>query len=138
MDLVTKKQLDELTYEIVGSAIEVHKAIGPGLLESVYHNCFKKELSLRKINFKSELAVPLFYKGERLATDLRCDLFIEDLVVVELKAVETMLPIFEAQLLTYMNLLECPKGVLINFNVKNIFNEGQKTMVNNYYRLLQD
>jgi len=118
MSLTTKKQLDELTYEIVGSAIEVHKELGPGLLESIYHKCLKKELLLRGINFKSEFSVPLLYKNEPLETELRCDLLIENQIVLELKAVETMLPIFEAQLLTYMKLLEVPKGILINFNVK--------------------
>jgi len=136
MGIATKKQLDELTYEIVGSAIEVHKELGPGLLESIYHKCLKKELFLRDINFKSEFSVPLLYKNEPLETELRCDLLIENQIVVELKAVETMLPIFEAQLLTYMKLLEVPKGILINFNVKNIFHEGQKTFVNDYFKLL--
>lgn len=136
MSAATKKQLDELTYEIVGSAIEVHKELGPGLLESIYHKCLKKELHLRGINFKSEFSVPLLYKNELLETELRCDLLIENQIVVELKAVETMLPIFEAQLLTYMKLLEVPKGILINFNVKNIFHEGQKTFVNDYFKLL--
>ena len=136
MELTTKKQLDELTYEIVGSAIEVHKELGPGLLESIYHKCLKKELYLRGIDFKSEFSVPLVYKNEPLVTELRCDLLIENLIVVELKAVETMLPIFEAQLLTYMKLLEVPKGILINFNVKNIFHEGQKTFVNDYFKFL--
>ena len=136
MSVTTKKQLDELTYEIVGSAIEVHKELGPGLLESIYHTCIKKELCLRGINFKSELSVPLLYKNEPLETELRCDLLIENQIVVELKAVETILPIFEAQLLTYMKLLKAPKGILINFNVKNIFHEGQKTFVNDYFKLL--
>jgi len=136
MDLISKKDLDELTYEIVGSAIEVHKVFGPGLLESIYHKCFKKELALRGIDFKSEMSIPLFYKDEPLDTDLRCDLLIENKIVVELKSVETMLPIFEAQLLTYMKLLKVPKGILFNFNVKNIFHEGQKTMVNEYFKTL--
>ncbi len=136
MSLTTKKQLDELTYKIVGSAIEVHKELGPGLLESIYHKCLKKELLLRGINFKSEFSIPLLYKNEPLDTELRCDLLIENQIVVELKAVETMMPIFEAQLLTYMKLLEVPKGILINFNVKNIFHEGQKTFVNDYFKLL--
>lgn len=136
MSLATKKQLDELTYEIVGSAIEVHKELGPGLLESIYHKCLKKELYLRGINFQSEFSVPLVYKNEVLETELRCDLLIENQIVVELKAVETMLTIFEAQLLTYMKLLEVSKGILINFNVKNIFHEGQKTFVNDYFKLL--
>ena len=136
--MITQKYLDELTYEVIGSAIEVHKTMGGGLLESVYHMCLKEELLHRKINFLTEMKVPLIYKNKELQADFRCDLFIENCLAVELKSVLLLNPIFEAQLLTYMNFLECPKGVLINFNVKNIFNEGQKTMVNNYYRLLQD
>ncbi len=138
MKSVTKKYLDELTYEIVGSSIEVHKALGPGLLESVYHKCLKKELSLRGIGFLSEFSIPVLYKGDSLDVDLKCDLFIEDAIVVELKSVDKMLPLFEAQLLTYMKLLEAPKGILINFNVNNIFHDGQKTLVNDYFRLIPE
>lgn len=135
---LTKKYLDDLTYEIIGSCIEVHKELGPGLLESIYHKCLKKELTTRGINFVSELSIPVFYKGEAIDTDLKCDLFIENAIVLELKAVDRMLPLYEAQLLTYMKLLEVPKGVLINFNVSNIFHDGQKTLVNNYFRLIPE
>lgn len=138
MKSLTKKYLDDLTYEIIGSCIEVHKELGPGLLESIYHKCLKKELTTRGINFVSELSIPVFYKGEAIDTDLKCDLFIENAIVLELKAVDRMLPLYEAQLLTYMKLLEVPKGVLINFNVSNIFHDGQKTLVNNYFRLIPD
>lgn len=138
MKVLTKKHLDDLTYEIIGSCIEVHKELGPGLLESIYHKCLKKELTTRGINFVSELSIPVFYKGEAIDTDLKCDLFIENAIVLELKAVDRMLPLYEAQLLTYMKLLEVPKGVLINFNVSNIFHDGQKTLVNNYFRLIPD
>ena len=107
-------------------------------MENVYHQCLKKELELRKINFSSELEIPLNYKGYQLESKLRCDLFIENSLVLELKSVSEISPIFEAQLLTYMNLLKAPIGLLINFNVKNIYYEGQKTMVNEYYRMLED
>lgn len=107
-------------------------------MECVYHQCLKKELELRKINYSSELLVPLKYKGHELESKLRCDLFIENALVVELKSVSELNPIYEAQLLTYMNLLNAPIGLLINFNVKNIFYEGQKTMVNELYRRLED
>ncbi|GIZ07884.1 hypothetical protein FUMI01_06110 [Flavobacterium sp. UMI-01] len=130
--------MKDLVYELNGAAIEVHKSIGPGLLESVYHQCLKKELELRKINFISELAIPLKYKGYELESKLRCDLFVESTLVVELKSVSEMSPLFEAQLLTYMNLLNAPMGLLINFNVKNIYYEGQKTIVNEYFRSLND
>ena len=134
--MITQKYLDDLTYEIIGSAIEVHKTIGRGLLESVYHQCMKEELSHRKINFFTEMKVPIIYKNKELTTDFRCDLFIENCLVVELKSVLEMNSIFEAQLLTYMKLLKAPKGIIINFNCFNIFKEGQKTFVNEYFKLL--
>jgi GxxExxY protein len=136
--IITRSSLKDLVYQVNGAAIEVHKNIGAGLLENVYHQCLKKELELRKINFSSELQIPLNYKGYELESKLRCDLLIENCLVVELKSVTEINPIFEAQLLTYMNLLKAPIGLLINFNVKNIFYEGQKTMVNEYYRMLED
>ncbi len=136
--MITKKYLNDLSYEIIGSAIEVHRIMGRGLLESVYHQCLKEELLYRKINFLTEMKVPLVYKGKMLEGDFRCDLFVEQCIVVELKAVKEMTNAFEAQLLTYMNLLKCPKGILINFNCSNIFHEGQKIFVNEYFRLLPD
>ena len=136
--VVTRSSLKDLVYQVNGAAIEVHKNIGAGLLENVYYQCLKKELELRKINFSSELQIPLNYKGYELESKLRCDLLIENSLVVELKSVTEINPIFDAQLLTYMNLLKVPIGLLINFNVKNIFYEGQKTMVNEYYRMLED
>lgn len=131
--MVTQKYLDGLSYEIIGSAIEVHKIMGSGLLESVYHICLKEELIYRKINFLTEMKIPVIYKGKILDIDFRCDLYVENCIVVELKAVQEMKSIFDAQLLTYMKLLQCPKGILINFNCSNIFKEGQKTFVNEYF-----
>lgn len=131
--MITKKYLDDLTYEIIGSAIEVHKVMGRGLLESVYHECMKEELKLRKINFLTEMKIPVEYKGKSLDINFRCDLFVDNCIIVELKAVNEMHNIFEAQLLTYMKLLKCSKGILINFNSTNIFKEGQKTFVNEYF-----
>ncbi len=135
---LTKAQIKDLTYQINGAAIEVHKSLGPGLLESVYHKCLAHELNIREISFTSELLVPVNYKGLQLETELRCDLFIENTIVVELKAVEKILPIHEAQLLTYMNLLEAPFGILFNFNITNIYHDGQKTYVNELYRTLNE
>jgi GxxExxY protein len=134
--MLTKKYLDALTYEIIGGAIEVHKIMGSGLLESVYHECLKEELLHRKINFLTEMKVPVVYKGKLLNVDFRCDLFVERSIVVELKAVQEVVPVHEAQLLTYMKLLQCPKGILINFNCANIFKDGQKTYVNEYFTAL--
>ncbi|MEY2828926.1 MAG: hypothetical protein RIQ33_784 [Bacteroidota bacterium] len=125
-----------MTYKIIGAAIEVHKVLGPGLLESVYHKCLKEELKLRAVNFESEKTVPVNYKGVIAITDLRCDFLIENAIVVEIKAVESMLPVHEAQLLTYMKLLKIPKGILINFNCFNIFKDGQKTLVNQHFNEL--
>ncbi|MEQ9415239.1 MAG: GxxExxY protein [Cyclobacteriaceae bacterium] len=138
MKTITKKYLDDLTYQIVGAAIEVHKALGPGLLESVYHKCLKQEFLARQVAFNSEHIVPVVYKGLEIEAVLRCDFVIEDLIVVELKAVDAIAPVHEAQLLTYMKLLELPKGILINFNCANLFKEGQKTYVNEYFRGLPD
>lgn len=136
--MVTQKFLDDLTYEIIGSAIEVQKNIGRGLLESVYHQCMKEELNYKKINFLTELRVPLIYKGKELEADFRCDLFVENCLVLELKSILKLNPISEAQLQTYMKLLKAPKGILINFNSSNIFKEGQKTFVNEYFRNLAE
>lgn len=131
--MLTKKYLDELTYEIIGAAIEVHKSLGSGLLESVYHACLKEELLFKGIFFESEVSAPVTYRNRILDVSLRCDLIIEKCVVVELKSVKDLVNIFDAQLLTYMKLLKCPKGILLNFNCSNIFKEGQKTLVNEYF-----
>ncbi|MEN2402666.1 GxxExxY protein [Flavobacterium sp. MC2016-06] len=134
--MITQKYLTELTYEVVGASIEVHKIIGKGLLESVYHQCLKEELSQRKLNFFTEMKVPILYKQKELTTDLRCDLFVENCLIVELKTVSEINSMHQAQLLTYMKLLKAPKGIIINFNCFNIFKEGQKTFVNEYFKLL--
>lgn len=128
--MITKKYLNDLTYEVIGATIEVHKVLGRGLLESVYHRCLIEELIFRKINFLTEMKVPIVYRNKVLDIDLRCDLFIENSLVLELKSVQEMPKVFDAQILTYMKLLRCPKGILINFNFTNIFKEGQKTFVN--------
>ncbi len=136
MQIITKSYINDLVYKVNGAAIEVHKALGPGLLESVYHQCLKYELKERNIKFQSELIVPVQYKGVNIEANLRCDLFIENILVVELKAVDRMHPIYEAQIMTYMKLLKSPKGLMINFNVKHLYSEGQKTYVNEWYRNL--
>jgi GxxExxY protein len=135
---LTKSYLKDLTYKINGACIEVHKALGPGLLESVYHKCLKRELTLRGIQYESEFIVPVHYKGIDIQAELRCDLLIENAIVVELKAVDAVLPIHQAQLMTYMKLLEKPKGMLVNFNVVNLYADGQQTFVNEWFRGLTD
>ena len=134
--MITQKKIDDLAYEIIGGAIEVHKTIGPGLLESVYEKCLIHELTIRGLVLKSQMLVPVVYKGMEMHCDLRLDLLVEDQVIVELKSVQTLLPIFDAQLLTYMKLLGKPKGILLNFNCTNIVREGQKTFVNKHYEAL--
>jgi GxxExxY protein len=129
----TLKELNNLVYQVNGAAIEVHKHLGPGLLESVYQECLAYELTLRNIKFLSENHLPINYKGYETSTNLRYDFFIEDILVIELKAVDEMKPIFDAQILTYMKLLKAPQGLLINFNVKRLYDDGVKSFVNEFY-----
>ncbi|MCC7438642.1 MAG: GxxExxY protein [Armatimonadetes bacterium] len=112
----------ETTREIIGAAIEVHKIIGPGLLESAYQACLARELSLRRIPFKQQVALPLVYKGIGVDLAYRIDFIIRDKVVVELKATDGITPVFEAQLMTYLRLTDLQLGLLINFNVPSLKN----------------
>lgn len=131
---LTQAYLDELTYEINGAAIEVHRTLGPGLLEKVYKSCLAREFELRSINYHQELLIPIDYKGSQVNADLRCDFIVEDLICIELKAVKEHLPIFDAQLMTYLKLLELPKGILYNFFVVNLFTQGTKTIVTKQFQ----
>jgi len=133
----TKAKLKELEYLVIGAAIEVHKHLGPGLLESVYHSCMVSELREKKLSFDSEMRVPVIYKGQEQNVSLRCDLLVEDILVVELKSVDFLLPIFNAQVLTYMKLLQSPKGLLINFNCENIVKQGRRSLVNDIYAAMK-
>jgi GxxExxY protein len=114
---VQKLRYEDLTKEIIGAAIEVHKTVGPGLLEGVYEECLCHELQLRNLSFERQIIVPVTYKGVILDCGYRLDLLIENTVILELKSVDRIHPIFEAQLLTYMRMLQKPVGLLINFNV---------------------
>jgi GxxExxY protein len=107
----------DLTEQIIGAAIDVHKAIGPGLLESAYQECMCHELNLRGLRFKREVEVPVVYKGVALDCGYRLDLIVEDTVILELKSADRIIPVHEAQLLTYLKLLDKPVGFIINFNV---------------------
>ena len=133
MTTITKSYLKDLTYRVNGAAIEVHRHLGPGVLESVYHHVLCLELALRGIEFKREYSIVVNYKGHQTNTRLRCDLLVEDVLVVELKSAEAIHPIHEAQVLTYINLLKVPKGVIYNFNVVNLYNDGQRTLVNRHF-----
>ena len=120
-----------VTEEIIGSAIEVHRRIGPGLLESIYSECLALELTLRGLHCEQEVAIPVEYRGRRVAADLKIDLLVEQCVVVELKAVEKLGPIHDAQLLTYLRLTGYSVGLLINFNVP-VLKNGLRRLVNNF------
>jgi GxxExxY protein len=109
---------NDLTRKVIGCAIEVHRHLGPGLLESAYHQCLAHELTLNQIPFKIELPIPIVYKGLNLDCGYRLDLLIDDKIILELKSVTQVLPIHEAQLLTYMKLSKINLGLLINFNQK--------------------
>jgi GxxExxY protein len=108
---------EELTREIIAAAIEVHKELGPGLLESAYEECLCHELSLRGIAFQRQVPQAVSYKGVRLDCGYRLDVVVHDLVVLELKSVDALIPLHEAQLLTYLRLSKKKVGLLINFNV---------------------
>ena len=133
---MTQKYVNDLTYKIIGAAIEVHKEIGPGLLESIYEKCLSHLLKEKGLKIVHQQKGPLVFKGLYLDCDLRFDLLVEDLIIIEIKAIDTILPIHEAQLLTYLKLLNKPKGILINFNCTNLFREGQKTMVTELFAKL--
>ncbi len=115
-----KEKSSSLTGEIIGAAIEVHKALGPGLLEATYEACLVYELTLRKLKLERQKAVPIFYKDVILEYGYKIDLLVENQVIVELKSVSSLLPVHEAQLLSYLKLTDCKLGLLINFNVCTI------------------
>lgn len=109
--------INQLTQTIIGAAIEVHRALGPGLLESAYEHCLCYELDLQKVPYRRQYPLPVIYKGIQLDCGYRLDLLVAEQVVVELKAVEVLLPVFDAQLITYLKLGNWQVGLLINFNV---------------------
>jgi GxxExxY protein len=108
---------DPLTQAVIGAAIEVHREMGPGLLESVYQQCMEIELALRGLTVVPQARLPVEYKGHQVGDDLRMDLYFSEQLVVEIKAVERLLPVHEAQLLTYLKLSKTPVALLLNFNV---------------------
>jgi GxxExxY protein len=122
-------QENEISGKIIGAAIEVHKHLGPGLLESAYEECLCCEMALRGIKFERQLPLPLNYKGVDLDCGYRLDLLVEDKVIVELKSVETLEPIHEAQMLTYLKLRNAWLGLIINFNVI-MLKDGVRRLVN--------
>ena len=118
--MVEEDEFNQITERIIGAAIEVHRTLGPGLLESTYLACLVHELRQRGLEVEREKALPVVYKGVTLDCGYRIDLLVQHTVIVELKAVEELAPIHEAQLLSYLKLSGCPVGLLINFNVRQL------------------
>lgn len=137
MKTMTKKEITQLSYDIIGLAIKVHKNLGPGLLESIYEECLKYELTKNGYNVKQQLIVPIIYDGVEMTTKLIVDLLVNDCIVIEIKAQQETLPVHEAQLLTYMKVLKKPQGLLINFYTNNI-TKTMKPFVNEYFNNLED
>jgi GxxExxY protein len=132
---ITKSYIKGLNYKIVSCAIEVHKYLGPGLLESIYEECLVSELQMQGLYAERQVKVPVEYKGRTVKDDLRIDILVNDLIILEIKSVTEMHPVFEAQLITYMKLAEKPKGLLINFNSVKLV-DGIIPMVNEIYKHL--
>jgi len=136
--MTTQKEINLLSRAIIGYAIDVHKELGPGLLEGIYEKCLAHLLIQNRYSVARQQIIPLNFRGLNLDCELRFDLLVNDLIIVELKTVDELLPIHEAQLLTYLKLLKKPKGILINFNCVNIFKEGQLTFVTEHFRVLSE
>lgn len=134
---MTKKEVTQLSYDIVGCAITVHKILGPGLLESVYEKCLKEELEFQGFKVETQKKVKLKYRSIEIETELRPDLLVNGVIIVEIKSIENILPVHEAQLLTYMSLLEKPQGLLINFYTDNI-TKSIKPLVNQIFKNLNE
>lgn len=127
-------ELNEISGQIISAALKIHSAIGPGVLESVYQTCLLHELQKCGLDVKSQVALPVIYENLRLDSGYRIDLIVEDKIIVELKCVETLLPIHKAQLLTYLRLANKPLGLLVNFNVVHL-RDGIKRVLNNKYQI---
>ncbi len=134
---LTKEYVNMVTYDIISCAIAVHKELGPGLLEGVYEKCLVYELRRNTYKVEQQLNIPITFREIKINADLKLDIFVEGLVVVELKAIENLVPLHEAQTLSYMKLLKAPKGILINFCSDNIVKTA-KHYVNEYFRALPD
>jgi len=126
-----KQEFENYTKEILDSSIMVHKDMGPGLLQSVYQYCLVEELKSRNVFVEEQVSVPLFYKGRILDKDFRIDILVAKEIIIELKAVEILLPVHEAQIISYLKLADKRLGFLINFNVP-LLKSGFKRFVNNY------
>ncbi len=126
-----RERLNYLSSEILDACITVHKEMGPGLLESVYELCLMKEFELRKIPAKNQVLLPLYYKGNTLNKELRIDILVDEQIIMENKSCEKMIPVYQAQIISYLNLTKKKLGFLVNFNVP-VLKEGFKRFVNNF------
>lgn len=126
---IDPKAFDHVTRPIIESAIDVHRHLGAGLLESAYAPCLQYELTARKLRFQVQRTIPLVYKGLALDTAYRLDLVVEDTVVVEVKSISEILPVHRSQVLTYLRIADCPVGLVINFNVPLLV-DGVKRVLN--------
>lgn len=133
-EIMLKEQFEYLANQIFNAALEVHKCLGPGLLESVYEFSLVKELQLRNIHIQYQVKTPLFYKELDTGKEFFIDILVENEIIIEVKAVEGILPVHEAQLLSYLKLADKRLGFLINFNVV-LIKDGFKRKVNNYFNL---
>lgn len=133
--MTTQNEINNIAYKIVGCAIDVHKNLGPGLLESVYEICLIDELSDSGLIVQSQLYVPIIYKGKDLGGKLKIDLLVNDLIIVEIKAVDVMIPLYKAQLLSYLKLTGKPKGLLINFHCENIIEQMVPLVTSEFSKL---
>lgn len=130
-ETIVLRSLDEVTRSIIGAAIEVHRHLGPGLLESAYEQCLCYELSQVGLSFRRQVAIPVQYKGLKIDCEFRLDLIVEDSVIVEIKTVDQLAPIHSAQFLTYLKATNKRLGLLINFNVP-VLKNGIKRLANHY------
>lgn len=135
--IMTKKTISDWSYKIIGCAIEVHRQLGPGLMESVYETCLFHELIHAGFQVERQQKVAIIYKGLELEATLRLDLLVNNCIIIENKTADMMSPVFQAQLLTYMKLLQKPKGLIFNFFTHNL-KSSMVSMVNEYYALLPD
>ena len=124
-------QIDELSYKVIGCAMEVHKTLGPGLFENIYEQALVHELTLNGIPVKTQVEIEINYKGTNLGNGLRLDVLVDNTLIVELKSVEELKPLHHKQLLTYLRLTDKHVGLLINFNTENL-KDGIKRIVNKY------
>ena len=130
-EMIERENLNRITESIIGAAIEVHRALGPGLLESAYEACLTFELAQRGLKVEQQKPLPVVYREVKLDCGYRLDLLVEEVVIVEVKAVDRLMPIHQAQLLSYLKLSGCKVGLLINFNVK-VLKDGIRRLVNDF------